>query len=232
MQALNEPLTELELDELDRILLERISEDADTADRDEGIIGLSELDGFLTAVVSGPVMIPPSQWMSAVWGEFEPVWDSVEEAERTMQLMLRHMNGISGTLMQAPEKFEPIFLEGVEDGESRTVVDEWCEGYARGVRLDVNAWQSGGDDIGLMLMPILSFTGASEWAGHKGTPDEIKGLQDAVVRCTREIHAYWLERRHDVVAPPRPVRRENPRVGRNDPCPCGSGKKYKKCCLQ
>ncbi|UCD84191.1 MAG: preprotein translocase subunit SecA [Deltaproteobacteria bacterium] len=28
-----------------------------------------------------------------------------------------------------------------------------------------------------------------------------------------------------------PVRREGPKVGRNDPCPCGSGKKYKKCCL-
>ncbi len=26
------------------------------------------------------------------------------------------------------------------------------------------------------------------------------------------------------------VRREEPKVGRNDPCPCGSGKKYKKCC--
>lgn len=26
------------------------------------------------------------------------------------------------------------------------------------------------------------------------------------------------------------VRRETPKVGRNDPCPCGSGKKYKKCC--
>ena len=26
------------------------------------------------------------------------------------------------------------------------------------------------------------------------------------------------------------VRREQPKVGRNDPCPCGSGKKYKKCC--
>ena len=25
-------------------------------------------------------------------------------------------------------------------------------------------------------------------------------------------------------------RRENKKVGRNDPCPCGSGKKYKKCC--
>ena len=27
-----------------------------------------------------------------------------------------------------------------------------------------------------------------------------------------------------------PVRREVPKVGPNDPCPCGSGKKYKKCC--
>lgn len=30
---------------------------------------------------------------------------------------------------------------------------------------------------------------------------------------------------------PEPIRREDPRIGRNDPCPCGSGKKYKKCCL-
>ena len=27
-----------------------------------------------------------------------------------------------------------------------------------------------------------------------------------------------------------PIVREAPKVGRNDPCPCGSGKKYKKCC--
>jgi curved DNA-binding protein CbpA len=31
-------------------------------------------------------------------------------------------------------------------------------------------------------------------------------------------------------APPEPVRRDQPKVGRNDPCPCGSGKKYKRCC--
>jgi preprotein translocase subunit SecA len=33
-----------------------------------------------------------------------------------------------------------------------------------------------------------------------------------------------------VQAAPQPVRRDEPKVGRNDPCPCGSGKKYKKCC--
>ncbi len=30
--------------------------------------------------------------------------------------------------------------------------------------------------------------------------------------------------------PPEPVRRATPKIGRNEPCPCGSGKKYKKCC--
>jgi hypothetical protein len=30
--------------------------------------------------------------------------------------------------------------------------------------------------------------------------------------------------------PTAPIRRDGPKVGRNDPCPCGSGKKYKKCC--
>jgi len=29
----------------------------------------------------------------------------------------------------------------------------------------------------------------------------------------------------------RQMERHPPRVGRNDPCPCGSGKKFKKCCL-
>lgn len=29
----------------------------------------------------------------------------------------------------------------------------------------------------------------------------------------------------------RPVERDNPKIGRNDLCPCGSGKKYKNCCM-
>lgn len=37
----------------------------------------------------------------------------------------------------------------------------------------------------------------------------------------------WVE----PVRPPETVVREEPKIGRNDPCPCGSGKRYKKCCL-
>jgi preprotein translocase subunit SecA len=30
--------------------------------------------------------------------------------------------------------------------------------------------------------------------------------------------------------PVQPIHKDNQEIGRNDPCPCGSGKKYKKCC--
>jgi preprotein translocase subunit SecA len=36
----------------------------------------------------------------------------------------------------------------------------------------------------------------------------------------------------DAAAPKKPVQRKAQKVGRNDPCPCGSGKKFKKCCGQ
>jgi len=32
------------------------------------------------------------------------------------------------------------------------------------------------------------------------------------------------------ISPSQPVRHTAPKLGRNDPCPCGSGRKYKKCC--
>jgi curved DNA-binding protein CbpA len=46
-------------------------------------------------------------------------------------------------------------------------------------------------------------------------------------RLKRETGIYDEEPEY---APDQPIRRTQPKVGRNDPCPCGSGKKYKKCC--
>ena len=45
------------------------------------------------------------------------------------------------------------------------------------------------------------------------------------VDCVLDAHDYWLQRR----LTPNTVRREQPKVGRNEPCPCGSGKKFKQC---
>ena len=45
----------------------------------------------------------------------------------------------------------------------------------------------------------------------------------------RKLDGKWFFYDAEMVRP-QPVVRETPKVGRNAPCPCGSGKKYKKCC--
>lgn len=226
------PLNDEELDWLDQFLLDRIDEDADTEGKNEGVLDVSQLDGLLTALVSGPVVVPPSRWLPEVWGDFEPEWKNAQEFETVFMLLIRHMNGIAAALMTQPEDFEPLFMERVVDGKTYTIVDEWCEGYMQGVSLTADRWQAEGLTMDLMLMPIRAFTSETDWQGHELSSDaEIENLHNAITRNVREIHAYWLARREANVPPPAPVRRTGPSVGRNDPCPCGSGKKFKKCCL-
>ncbi|MGD9763262.1 MAG: SEC-C metal-binding domain-containing protein [Candidatus Binatia bacterium] len=43
-------------------------------------------------------------------------------------------------------------------------------------------------------------------------------------------HVHSPACQHDHGPRPDPVRRAEPKIGRNDPCPCRSGKKFKKCC--
>ena len=232
MKNLFDTLTEEEIERLDRFLLDRIDEDADTQGKDEGVLDISELDGLFTALVSGPVMIPPSRWLPAVWGDFEPTWENAKDFEDVLSLMTRHMNGIAATLMEQPADFAPMFLEREVEGKLYTIVDEWCEGYLRGVALAADAWNVGGLPMTILLAPIRAFTSETEWRAHDlSTEAEIENVRNAITPNVRAIHAGWLARRDEHAPPIAPARRTEPRIGRNGPCPCGSGKKYKKCCL-
>lgn len=232
MSTNNQYITDDDLDFLEDFLLYRIDEDAVTEGKDEGILDLSELDGLLTAVVSGPSMIPPSQWIPVVWGDFAPEFESDEEAQKVIMLMMDIMNSRASTLMESPEEFEPLFEVRVIDGKEYTIVDEWCEGYMRGVSLAQEMWNSAGMEMRNLLAPIEGFTQLSGWWAHDlPTEAEVSKVRNAITPNVLAIHAYWLQRREQYKPAAATVRRESPRVGRNDPCPCGSGKKYKKCCL-
>ena len=146
--------------------------------------------------------------------------------------MIRHMNGIAATLMEQPGDFEPLFLERSLEGKAYTIVDEWCAGYVRGVQLAADRGGTAGLEMDILLMPILAFTSETRWRAHDLSSDvEIDNIRNAIIPNVRAIHAYWLARREGRVSSPEPVRRSQTSVGRNDPCPCGSGKKFKKCCL-
>lgn len=166
MKNLFDPLNDEEIERLDRFLLDRIDEDADTQGKDEGVLDISELDGLFTALVSGPVMIPPSRWLPAVWGDFEPTWEKEKDFEDVLSLMTRHMNGIVATLMEQPEDFAPMFLEREVEGKIYPIVDEWCEGYLRGMALAADAWNAGGLPMAVLLAPIRAFTGETGWRAH------------------------------------------------------------------
>lgn len=224
MKNLLSPLTDHEIDVLDRFMLERLNVADDSESQDEGVLDISELDGFFTALVSGPVTAPPSLWLPVVWGEHQPEWDSEQEFEAIISLMIRHMNAIAATLMEQSEDFVPIFLEREIGGKVFTIVDEWCEGYLRGLSVSADQWASGGPELDSLLAPVLAFTSATNWAGHEVSDPEVEGLQAAIILNVREIHAFWLARREEFNTLLQPTRRSGQRIGRNDPCPCGSGK--------
>jgi uncharacterized protein len=230
-KSLSGPLDDAELTELDEFLLDRIDEEVGeriaAAGGDEGILDLSELDGFLTALVSSPKVIPPSRWLPALWGAEEPIWESADQLQEILGLIIRHQNSIAATLLQDPQAFEPMFSESEVEGKTHLVVDEWCYGYMRVVALDAHAWSD--PEIVTLLRPIQLWGTEEGWPRIEAMSDADQARErEAIPQSVRALYKYCLERRALQSAP---LRRASPKVGRNDPCPCGSGKKYKHCCL-
>ena len=63
--------------------------------------------------------------------------------------------------------------------------------------------------------------------GYTDNGADIGGLQEQIAPATRAIHSYWLARRNPVAVRSATYIRREQRMGRNDPCPRGSGRKYK-----
>ncbi|HVH36785.1 MAG TPA: UPF0149 family protein, partial [Tahibacter sp.] len=109
------------------------------------------LDGYLTAVLSGPETIMPSEWLPQVWSGDEDggdesdaeagVFEDEAEASRILDLVMRHYNRIAGVLAQGGADFEPWIGEfELEDGEVAAYGQEWALGYLRGVGLREEDW--------------------------------------------------------------------------------------------
>ncbi len=113
----DEPLSNDELDWLEDFLCTRYGIMEFDHDADVGVFDVAALDGYLTAIVSGPETIPPSLWLADMDGEFETLWDSEEFFERVFSMMVRHMNSISSWLMADAPSHQPLYmLRQVRDG--------------------------------------------------------------------------------------------------------------------
>jgi uncharacterized protein len=206
---------------------------------DGGIESLEMLDGFLSAMVAGPEMVLPDEWMVRVLPEDHEFADEAEAAEISGLLLTLYnqiVERVGRVPAQSPEELDdadlPLFMLPADDEELDLDATEppvgagWALGFA----------------IGRDLRPADWDTLCEEWEGLGEDLEEIdrlfEGLADDEPGPTLtlgerfEIMTAVPELLHDLYAArlvPETVRREEPKVGRNDPCPCGSGLKYKKC---
>ena len=231
MKDLERPLTDAELNELDDFLADEALEDTS--------MDVSTLEGFFTALAIGPDTLLPSQWLPWVYdmheGKAEAKFENLEQANRILGLIMRHHNTVIRTFMSDPASFEPIYWRGAQWGAT-----EWCEGFLLGTQFSREAWSL------LMVGQPRLFTpffrlGTNEGIELIKKDHDAERWMNAVAPTLVEIHTYWKARRDARPAglvgddfrlggQRAPITREAPKVGRNDPCPCGSGKKFKKCC--
>ncbi|MFZ1109122.1 MAG: UPF0149 family protein [Rhodomicrobium sp.] len=181
------------------------------------------LDGFFTALVIGPELVMPSGYLPEIWGTEDgsgPVWDSMEQLQYFMDLLTKHWNAIAARRNADAPHLPQIDHFGGLLGQG------WAQGFVAGMNLCADAWDAlmENEEEGDIALQVLAL------AMDDSTllPDDTRAaIAEELPDIVRTIAAYW---RNPPALPARKLPFRSSKIGRNEPCPCGSGKKYKKCC--
>ncbi|EER57310.1 YecA family protein [Neisseria subflava] len=186
-----------------------------------------EVQGFMMALLSGPDALNPTNWLPEILGE-ESLFDAKErtEIERLVMAMAADMR------MKLNEKILPD-LWFYEDEAGNPDFYTWCNAYLYALDIVPTDWFEAVDqeEFEDLFYPIMALGGIyddeenGEVILHLNEK-ELTQLESDLPHVLLDIYWYWQA----IINKPQTVRREGEKVGRNDPCPCGSGKKYKACC--
>ena len=225
--AQNEPLTEPELDRLDEFLKGYEGGKA---------MNIEEVDGFFSALIAGPEIVMPSEFLPEVFGSETPethAFSTLAEANEILGLLMRHWNDIAGTLSKG-EVYLPLLLE---DENGVTHGNDWARGFIRGTRLRQDGWAEllADDDHGGCMIPMLMlYHEHDEEPTLRPKPIDLEQREKVIESMAVGLvgtYRYFRQQGKACASTRGPEPRyTNNDIGRNDPCPCGSGKKYKRCC--
>ncbi|MDR3179905.1 MAG: UPF0149 family protein [Holosporaceae bacterium] len=195
------------------------------------------IDGFFTGTLCSPYESFPYSPMEKILS-MEPIPSGEEALSVAFALLTRHWNSIEDLLLNGT--FKPILEDGPNSGAL------WAQGFMMGINLTESELESliEDEDTGMAFMPIfgLAFSGLSSKDIQEFLPDDQLEPMPITPELKQELieilpHSAMLlysmlsgndyeEEYDDIITNP-PCR---PKIARNDPCSCGSGKKYKKCC--
>ena len=207
-------------------------------------MSIGELDGYIAGLIVCPEMVLPSEWLSGVWGG-EHEFAEVAEAEATIAAVMGHYNRIARELADRPEDYAPVLEIDPNSGES--LWEPWIDGFERAMRLRPDAWEeialSGDEEASASVSMIIAlndfYNGRSELTEE--AEDELDRLAPGMIpEFVRNLNAWTKSRQSgkggrvstgfDAGIGPGEPPAFGRKVGRNEPCPCGSGRKYKRCC--
>jgi uncharacterized protein len=195
---LDEPLSDSDYDELE-VFLGSNAVPQDCMD-------LEMLDGFLSAVVSGPELIQPSEWLPVVWSDSQrsvtPVFQDSEQAERILSLVLRLQQSIRRTLAESPTRFRPLLYHPEPSAKEETGPPEasaWCEGYMTGVLLREDEWEPlySEDASRDWMLPIEALAYGDhdpEYLDWVDSEEKRLGMIDELPIAAVLIFRYWQDR--------------------------------------
>gem|GEM_PF-1781959 len=178
--------------------------------------------GFLTAICAGPDPIPPPVWVAEVAPDVAHEEDPAARAK--LDTLARLCGAVAETLRTTPEIICP------EPDKPASEAADFCRGYVHGARMH-ETWRND-ETAAKKLVPFEALAAGTvenvEAVDGEGAPIADPAAWTTTQRerlgsYVAELYAYWKAKRQVVHAAPK--------VGRNDPCPCGSGRKHKKCCL-
>jgi uncharacterized protein len=184
---------------------------------DDDAITIDYLHGFCAALSIGPPLDEVLDWRQIAAGDKRPA-----ELDALLDRFIAVVRGAAQARMVAPA---PRTLR-----TGRIDHSGWCRGFIDGA--DVADWfdHADAEELDELLFPfevVADALAEPQRAAYKPAQwrelvhDSTERLSDALDR----LADYW----RIVLAPPATIRREQPKVGRNDPCPCGSGRKFKQC---
>lgn len=205
----------------------RLMELLDAKSEAHNTMRCDEVQGFMMALLSGPDALNPTNWLPEILGE-ESLFDAKErtEIERLVMAMAADMR------MKLNEKILPD-LWFYEDEVGNPDFYTWCNAYLYALDIVPTDWFEAVDqeEFEDLFYPIMALGGIyddeenGEVILHLNEK-ELTQLESDLPHVLLDIYWYWQA----IINKPQTVRREGEKVGRNDPCPCGSGKKYKACC--
>lgn len=217
--------------------LDRLNELLDALPVENMPMSLSELDGYVTGILACPEMIPPSEWLPEVWGETgEAHFNDPKSADETIGAVMTHYNTIAEGISRSLS-IEPIYEIDLNSDE--TLWEPWVDGFTRAMALRPDAWENLFDRADEETRSTMIFLRALQdiYIGNSNfSEEEIDEIDlqapDLIPNCVATIlhqSRPELTGTHPANLPGMP-HKASLRPGRNDPCSCGSGRKYKQCC--